>query len=160
MRIFIFAACMAATLLSGCQSVRVKLATETTVAPSRSESPRVAQQLQQLWMEGDLNVSTPLPVTTVRADSDRVSFSWNGDAVELLRALARARGQMFIYVGVRLPLPVDIEVQNVTYANVLRIIEMQIAWRATLVTYPGQMVLQYTPTLSAGQTRYVKGGSR
>lgn len=116
--------------------------------------------MMSLWQDGSLNPLTIFPVTAIRADSDRVTFSWNGDAVELLSALARARGQTFSYAGVRLPLPVDIEVQGVTYANALRMIEMQTAWRATVVTYPGQMVLQFMPSLPAVQKRQTKGNRR
>nr|CDM08098.1 conjugal transfer protein [Erwinia amylovora] len=104
--------------------------------------------------------TAPLPVAAVHSDSDRVTLSWNGDAVELLSALARARGLAFSYAGIRLPLPVDIEVQDMTYANLLRLIEMQTAWRATIVTYPGQMVLQFMPSLPAGPVRHPQGGRR
>ncbi|MGV6482020.1 DotD/TraH family lipoprotein [Pantoea agglomerans] len=149
-----------ALLLCGCQlhsqpQTAASAHTQTAFTP-----PKPAQQLTQLWMEGDLREGSPLPVSVIRADSDRLTFSWNGDAVELLNALARARGQAFSYAGVRLPLPVDIEVQDVTYANVLRMIQMQTAWRATLVTYPGQMVLQYISSIPAEPIRYRKGGRR
>jgi defect-in-organelle-trafficking protein DotD len=107
-----------------------------------------------------MDVATPLPVALIRANSDRVTLSWNGDAVELLNALARARGQKFSYAGVRLPLPIDIDVRGITYANLLRIIEMQTAWRATLVTYPGQMVLQFMSSLPAQPAYHIKRGKR
>lgn len=149
------AAALTVLLLSGCQRQPHPVAPSAAQTPS--QPPRPALQLQQLWLEGELHAGTPLPLTTLRADSDRVTLSWNGDAVELLSALARARGQVFSYVGVRLPLPVDIDVQGVTYANLLRIIAMQIAWRATFVTYPGQMVLQFMP-VPAGPTH--QGGRR
>lgn len=146
-----------ALLLCGCQLYPQP---QTAGAPAHAVTspPKAALQLTQLWTEGDLRDGTPLPVTVIRADSDRVTLSWNGDAVELLSALARARGLAFSYAGVRLPLPVDIEVQDMTYANLLRIIEMQTAWRATIVTYPGQMVLQFMPSLPAGPVRHPKGG--
>ena len=149
-----------ALLLCGCQLPPQTHTRETATAKTVSSPPKPALQMTQLWMEGGLREDTPLPVATIHADSDRVSFNWNGDAVELLSQLARARGQSFSYAGVRLPLPVDIEVQSTTYANVLRIVEMQIAWRATLVTYPGQMVLQFMSSLPAEQVRYKRGGSR
>lgn len=163
MKLSIFSACLCAFLLSGCQSAignydGGNVTQSERLGPVAHAKPRVALQMQQLWLEGDISEATSLPVTTIRADSDRITFSWNGDAVELLSSLARARGQAFSYVGVRLPLPVDIEVQDVTYANVLRMIEMQTAWRATLVTYPGQMVLQFMPSMPAEPTRYKKGG--
>ncbi|SFF37934.1 defect in organelle trafficking protein DotD [Kosakonia radicincitans] len=145
-------------LLCGCQLNPQPPAAPHAPAQIKTTPPKSSLQLTQLWMEGNLRDGTPLPVASIRADSDRVTFSWNGDAVELLSQLARARGQTFSYAGVRLPLPVDIEVQSVTYANVLRMIEMQTAWRATLVTYPGQMVLQFMPSLPAEPVRYKKRG--
>lgn len=161
MKIFLPAACAAAALLSGCQAYNsnsgVQPAPTATVTPQHS---RPALQLQQLWLEGDMTGGTQLPFAAIHADSDRVTLSWNGDAVELLSALARARGQAFSYAGVRLPLPLDIDVQGVTYANLLRIIQMQTAWRAELVTYPGQMVLQFMPSLPAEPVRHKKGGRR
>lgn len=149
-----------ALLLCGCQLHPQPHNAASAQAHTVTSPPKSALQLTQLWMEGDLRDSTPLPVTVIRADSDRVTFNWNGDAVELLSALARARGQAFSYAGVRLPLPVDIEVQGMTYANVLRIVEMQTSWRATIVTYPGQMVLQFMPSQPADPVRHKKGGRR
>ncbi len=148
MKIFTPAACMGAILLSGCQAAAIGNSTPPPVVINPPTSSGVVLQQQRLWLEGDMSAETPLPVTTLRADSDRVTLSWHGDAVELLNALARARGQVFSYAGVRLPLPVDIDVQGVTYANLLRIIEMQTAWRATISQYPGQMVLEFMPTIS------------
>lgn len=149
-----------ALLLCGCQLHPQPHTTGSAPAQAVTSPLKPALQLTQLWMEGDLREGSSLPVAAIRADSDRVTFSWNGDAVELLSALTRARGQTFSYAGVRLPLPVDIEVQGVTYANVLRMIEMQTAWRATFVTYPGQMVLQFMPSLPAEPVRYKKRGRR
>ncbi|WP_168403406.1 DotD/TraH family lipoprotein [Erwinia amylovora] len=149
-----------ALLLCGCQLNPQPHGATAAPAQTVTSLTKPALQMMQLWMGGDLKDTTPLPVAAIRADSDRVTFSWNGDAVELLSALARARGQAFSYVGVRLPLPVDIEVQGVTYANVLRMIQMQTAWRATLVTYPGHMMLQFMPSLPAEPVRYKKGGRR
>lgn len=162
MKIFLPAACAVALLLSGCQAFNSNdmHPAPATAAHTTTQQPRTSLQMQQLWLEGGLSDSTALPVATIRADSDRVTLSWNGDVVELLSALARARGQKFSYTGVRLPLPVDIEVQDVTYANVLRMIEIQTAWRATFVTYPGQIVLQFMPSLPAEPGRNHKGGRR
>lgn len=161
MKPFLTATCVAAALLSGCQTVPVTQSIQEPAAVQpRVVTPRPALQLQLLWLEGNLDTATSLPVAVIRADSDRVTLSWNGDAVELLTALARARGQTFSYAGVRLPLPVDIDVQGITYLNLLRIIEMQTAWRATLVTYPGQMVLQFMTSIPAQPPYHSKRGKR
>lgn len=147
-------------LLCGCQlplqpRINAPKPVQTVASPSKP-----ALQLTQLWMEGDLHDGTPLPIAVIRADSDRVTVSWSGDAVELLNQLARARGQRFSYVGVRLPLPVDINVQGVTYTNLLRIIKMQTAWRSTLINYPGQMTLQFMTTVATETQKPLKGGRR
>lgn len=157
MKFHYFAAISAALMLCACQSKQPTSAVTVKTAP---RLPPVAQQQALLWQEGVLQASASLPVTVIRSDSDRVTLSWNGDAVELLMALARARGQTFSYVGVRLPLPVDIDVQGITYSNLLRIIEMQTAWRATLVTYPGQMVLQFMASIPAQPPYHLKRGKR
>ena len=79
----------------------------------------------------------------IRTNSAGVSFDWEGDAVELLAELARARGLQFNYSGVRLPLPVTLHVRGMTFSNVLRMIEAQTAWRATLNQYPGLLQLNF-----------------
>ncbi|QLH64526.1 DotD/TraH family lipoprotein (plasmid) [Serratia symbiotica] len=150
MKMSILAPCMAALLLTGCQTASLNHRASSSVAASS----RVASG-QQLRLEGDMFADTPRPVAVIRADSDRVTLAWHGDAVELLGHLAHVRGQIFSFVGVRLPLPVDIQVQGVTYANLLRIIEMQTAWRATLAQYPGQLVLQFMTAIPERQ-----GGGR
>ncbi len=150
------AAASAVLLLCACHPAPPAQVTTQTMSLQANKTPL---QRDSLWFDGTLREAAPLPFSVIRSDSDRVTLTWDGDAVELLRDLARARGQVFSYAGVRLPLPVNIDVQGVTYANLLRIVEMQTAWRATMVTYPGQMVLQFMPTVPAEPGRY-KGGRR
>lgn len=150
------AAASAVLLLCACHPAPPAQVTTQKMSVQANRTPL---QRDSLWFDGTLREVAPLPFSVIRSDSDRVTLTWDGDAVELLRDLARARGQVFSYAGVRLPLPVNIDVQGVTYANLLRIIEMQTAWRATMVTYPGQMVLQFMPTVPAEPGRY-KGGRR
>jgi defect-in-organelle-trafficking protein DotD len=104
-------------------------------------------------MEGAINTRSALPADAIRAHDDLVTVEWNGDAVELLSHLARQRGQKFAWTGVRLPLPVNLRVSRITYANLLRLIEMQTAWRATLTQHPGQITLAFAqakPAKKAG----------
>ena len=81
-----------------------------------------------------------------QAHSGRVSFDWEGDALELLSELARLRGQQFSYSGVRLPLPVSLHVRDMTFADALRLTEAQTAWRAVLSQSAGRLHLSYMPT--------------
>lgn len=100
----------------------------------------------QMWDQGVIGrhetTSSPAPSSMLSTNSDTLSFDWEGDAIELLNALAQARGLQFNYSGVRLPLPVSIHVRNMTFNNALRVIEAQTAWRASLNQFPG--LLQVT----------------
>lgn len=155
MKYSLWAAQAAALLLSGCQSFCDK--PPITPAPVATPKPvlnRVALQQETLWMEGAVNTRSVLPADPIRAQGDLVAVNWSGDAVELLSHLARQRGQTFAWTGVRLPLPVNLNVSRITYANLLRLIEMQTAWRATLTQLPGQLTLAFAqaePAKKAGR---------
>jgi defect-in-organelle-trafficking protein DotD len=90
-----------------------------------------------------MNTPSALPTDAIRANSELVSVTWSGDAVELLSHLARQRGARFNWTGVRLPLPVNVHASAVTYQNLLHLIEMQTAWRATLHQMPGELALVF-----------------
>lgn len=144
MRTFFLAAPAACILLSGCQ------AWQTPAPPTPQPNPalvRVVAQQQVLWQEGVINTPSALPADALRFDHDRVSVTWDGDAIELLSHLARQRGLNFTWTGVRLPLPVNVHAQGVTYLNLLHLIEMQISWRARIYQYPGQLALAFAQPL-------------
>ncbi|EPE0179707.1 DotD/TraH family lipoprotein [Escherichia coli] len=92
----------------------------------------------QLWEQGTYSAALPSrqPGGSLQAHSGRVSFDWEGDALELLSELARLRGQQFSYSGVRLPLPVSLHVRDMTFADALRLTEAQTAWPVRY--YPGE----------------------
>lgn len=160
MKYSLWAASAAALLLSGCQSFCNKPPAPPTpsapAVPVAKASPvvtRVALQQETLWMEGAINTRSTLPADAIRAQGDLVAVDWSGDAVELLSHLAAQRGQRFVWTGVRLPLPVNLKVNGITYSNLLRLIEMQTAWRATLTQLPGQLTLAFAqaePAKKAG----------
>ncbi len=102
------AGCLAALFLAGCNSP-----SQHTPVPRNygaASDVAVTRHTQYtLWDKGVF--SGQLPVSTgshlLTANSDRLSFDWEGDAIELLNELARVRGMQFNYNGVRLPLPVS-----------------------------------------------------
>lgn len=145
MKPYIFAAPAAVLLLAGCQVFQAKTPVDRA-APAPAVVRLVAQQ-QVLWQEGVINTPSALPTDAIRANTELVSVTWSGDAVELLSHVAKQRGARFTWTGVRLPLPVNIHTREVTYQNLLHLIAMQISWRATLHQLPGQLALAYTPML-------------
>lgn len=122
-------------ILSACQSPGPrKDACITTPLPQTT-----AQQVQTiqthtalLQRAGAIDQHTTPLAASLTANSQRISLLWDGDAVELLAQLARQRGLHFVYTGTRLPLPVDINVQGMTFENLLALLREQIGWRATL----------------------------
>lgn len=146
MKYFLCTASAVALLLAGCQAFEPKPA--PPAAPDPALVRLVAQQ-QVLWQEGVINTPAPIPADAIQANTQQVSVNWSGDAVELLSHLAIQRGARFNWTGVRLPLPVNIHVRGVTYQNLLGMIEMQTAWRATLHQLPGQLTLAFMPTQAA-----------
>ncbi|MBA6068124.1 DotD/TraH family lipoprotein [Pseudomonas mosselii] len=143
MKSYIYTVPTVVLLLCGCQSLQGN-------RPVAAKMPdpvltRVIAQQQVLWQEQVINTPGPLPADTIRANTEQVAVDWKGDAVELLTHVARQRGAQFTWTGVRLPLPVNIHAQGVTYQNLLHLVEMQIAWRANLQQLPGELVLAFAP---------------
>lgn len=135
-----FAAPAVVLLLSACQQTSPPPASPDTTTKAVAI---VAAQQQVMGLEGVINARDAIPSDAIRANSNRVAVSWDGDAVELLSYMAKQRGMAFAWTGIRLPLPVSIHVSGITYQNLLRMIELQTAWRAQLVEFPGQLTLAF-----------------
>ncbi|ENA1736979.1 DotD/TraH family lipoprotein [Yersinia ruckeri] len=118
-------------LLSGCQA-RQAHPPSPSLQPASANSAQLQAIQQELYLKGALNQKAPHIPASITANSQRFSVDWEGDAIELLAQLARQRGLNFAYSGVRLPLPVSVHVDNITFENLLRQLETQIGWRASL----------------------------
>lgn len=121
---------LAVILLSGCHGQRAQ-----TVPPSlhlSENAARIRHTQQQLYLGGSINQKPLRFPASFTANSDRLTLNWEGDAIELLDQLAHQRGLNFTWSGVRLPLPVSVHAKNITFENLLRQLETQIGWRASL----------------------------
>lgn len=137
---FKFHAGLAVIMLSGCQIHPDDSRTPPTVSVNAAH---IHTTQQQLWNDGAINQVPQRHASALTANSDRLSVDWEGDAIELLSQLARQRGLAFAYSGVRLPLPVIVHVSNITFENLLRQLETQIGWRATLKQQPLELHLYF-----------------
>jgi defect in organelle trafficking protein DotD len=72
-----------------------------------------------------------------------MNFGWMGDAAELLERLSKERGLEFTTSGVKLPLPISIAVKRQPLQGVLRLVQSQVAYRATVTQTAQQLLLQY-----------------
>lgn len=134
-------ATLAVILLSGCQASQPDAAPELT--PASAGAAHIRSTQQQLYHAGALNQKALRLPGTFSANSDRLSVDWEGDAVELLAQLARQRGLHFAYSGVRLPLPVSVHADNITFESLLRQLETQISWRASLKQQSAELHLYF-----------------
>ncbi len=139
------AVCLVALLLAGCNT----FPEATSHSRNYGAASEVAVTRHKQYSLQDQGVFsgqlTSAPTTLLTANSDRLSFDWEGDAIELLNELARIRGMQFNYSGVRLPLPVNLHVRDMTFSNALRLIKAQTAWRANIHQYPGLLQVSFMP---------------
>lgn len=136
-----YLAALAGILLSGCQAQQPH--NNVPLTQASDDASRIRSTQQQLYLDGALNQKAKRLPGSFAANSDRLSLNWEGDAIELLAQLARQRGLNFAYSGVRLPLPVSVHVDNITFENLLRQLETQIGWRATLKQQPLELHLYF-----------------
>ncbi|ANY18497.1 hypothetical protein L540_08215 [Bordetella pseudohinzii] len=89
------------------------------------------------------------PMTYAGPDTTQlITLSWAGDALQLLAKLAHDHRLAFAFTGVRLPLPVRIDVQNATIESVLAQLRAQVGYRAQIVEQGDTLMLQYNPPRS------------
>lgn len=138
MRTF-YLAVLAALLLSGCSRTA-----PVTVQTASTDALQIRNTQQQLYLDKAINQTSGRLAASFTANSDRLSLDWEGDAIELLAQLARQRGWNFGYTGVRLPLPVTVHVNDITFENLLLQLETQIGWRATLKQQPLELHLYFS----------------
>jgi defect-in-organelle-trafficking protein DotD len=108
------------------------------------EASRKIELMQlQLVQAGALR-QTPktIPVGVVSKDQT-ITLSWRGDAYPLLAKLASDRGLAFDSVGVRLPLPIAIKVQDQPFEAVLDAIRAQTGYRAVVLQSAIKITLQF-----------------
>ncbi|GLO32844.1 conjugal transfer protein TraH [Pseudomonas putida] len=134
-----------AVALGGCASKKPDESAQHLIDQQILEaSQRIEMAQADLYQQGAINsrVVMRLP-STILDDKQRVSLKWQGDAVELLAALARDRGLEFSFMGVRMPLPVDIDVNKVPYDTLMLMIRSQVGYRADVTQMPGKLELHY-----------------
>jgi len=74
-----------------------------------------------------------------------ITLTWHGDALQLLAKLAHDHRLAFAFTGVRLPLPVRIDVHDASIETVLAQLRAQIGYRAQIVEQGEMLTLQYNP---------------
>jgi len=97
----------------------------------------------ELYQAGAINRTRYKFPSYISANSQSVIVNWQGDAYELLAQMAKQRGLRFNSQGVKLPLPVNINVQGATFENLLALVRMQTQYRAVITQRAASLDLLY-----------------
>lgn len=133
--------------ISGCasKSEREKQITAQQLVDNqiREEAIKITLAQNELYQAGAINRTTFRVPTVINANSQSIRVSWQGDAYELLQQMAKQRGLRFNSQGVKLPLPVNIDVGGATFEGVLALVRQQTQYRATITQRPYELQLVY-----------------
>lgn len=94
---------------------------------------KIEKTQAELYQYGAINQQKSGLTKPIYFDNQLINLNWNGDALVLLGQLATQRGFSFATTGVKLPLPITIQVKDMGYSDVLDRIQMQIGYRAGIV---------------------------
>lgn len=135
---------LCAVLLTGCASSQKSNDAQTEIDRLILDSARTIQAAQaDLYRAAALN--KPAQPTAARISDDRqpLTFVWKGDAYNLVQVLANERGFRFVVEGLRLPLPLNMDVKDQPFTVVLDQIRSQVGYRAHLNAHSGALTLRY-----------------
>jgi defect-in-organelle-trafficking protein DotD len=133
-------------LLAACatRGTRNGAAGDTEVDQQILEAAQKIQSAQnQLFKSAALSRPINQVAATIRDGDQRVTLTWKGDAQQLLMRMAKDRGLNFTQMGIRMPLPVVINVHDEPFAEVLEQIRAQVGYRAVVDEARGSLVLLY-----------------
>ncbi|WP_158244276.1 DotD/TraH family lipoprotein [Trinickia dabaoshanensis] len=89
-------------------------------------------------------ISAVAPRTgVVLVSGDFITVRWNGDAPEVLRKIAEAKGLKFNVMGKPFPSPISIDATNTDFVTVLANIGTQLGARADVVLKNDELELRY-----------------
>ena len=138
-------ALIAALVLAGCanQPTNEEEVVKKTLDEQIMDAAKQIQAAQaELYSAGAIGQPTPKLPNNI-AEGDLITLTWQGDALQLMEHLAKERGLMFTVLGVRLPMPVNIDVKDATWDDLMKLVKAQIGYRANITEFDGQMALQY-----------------
>ena len=133
--------------ISGCatKSGREKQITAQQLVDNqiREEAIKITLAQNELYQAGAINRTRFKIPSVINANSQNVTVNWQGDAYELLAQMAKQRGLRFSSQGIKLPLPLNIDVGGATFEGVLALIRQQTQYRATITQKPAELQLVY-----------------
>ncbi|QUE78414.1 DotD/TraH family lipoprotein (plasmid) [Stutzerimonas stutzeri] len=135
---------LCAVLLTGCASSQKTSDAQTEIDRLILDSARTIQAAQaDLYRAAALNKPAQPAAARITDERQPLTFIWKGDAYNLVQVLANERGYRFVVEGLRLPLPLNMDVKDQPFAVVLDQIRSQVGYRAILTAGGGALTLRY-----------------
>jgi hypothetical protein len=103
---------------------------------------RIDAVLGDISRAGGLSAVAPKAGTVV-ISGDFATVQWQGDAPEVLRKLAEAKGLRFAIMGRPVPAPISIDAKNTDFVQVLENIGTQLGGRADVVLKTDALEIHY-----------------
>lgn len=139
----LLALAITASLLSGCATTQKEEDAQVEIDRLILDSARTIQAAQaDLYKAAALSKPAATP-QRIYSDTQPLSFTWKGDAFLLLQTLAQERGYNFQVEGLRLPLPLNMDVKDQPFAAVLDAVRAQVGYRANVTASLGRITLSY-----------------
>jgi len=113
------------------------LDTQLTVSANKIDN-----LLGDISRAGGISARAPKPGTVV-IQGELMTVEWQGDAPEVLRKIAAAKGLNFVILGRPLPTPISIDTRNTRFVEVLENIGMQLGGRADVVLKSDALEIHY-----------------
>lgn len=107
-----------------------------------ASAQRIDSMLVDIARAGAISSPRPKP-PTVEVNGDLVTVVWHGDAPDVIRKIAEAKGLTFAIMGRRVPSPVAIEAVNTPLIAVLENIGTQLGGRGDVVLKPSALEVHY-----------------
>lgn len=103
---------------------------------------RIDAVLGDIARAGGISAVAP-KAGVVLVEGDFLTVRWQGDAPEVLRKIAEAKGLKFAAMGRPIPAPVSIDATNTNFVQVLENIGTQLGGRADVVLKADALELHY-----------------
>ncbi|HDR9034177.1 TPA: DotD/TraH family lipoprotein [Burkholderia vietnamiensis] len=111
-------------------------------AQLNESAKKIDRLLGDISRAGGLSSVAPKTGTVV-VNGDLVTVDWQGDAPEVLRKLAEAKGLKFAVLGRAVPVPVSVDTTNESFIDVLQNIGTQLGGRADVVLKTDALEIHY-----------------
>lgn len=132
------------SLLAGCATSPKEQDAQVEIDRLILDSARTIQAAQaDLYKAAALSKPASAVPQRIYSDAQPLTFTWKGDAFLLLQTLAQERGYTFQVEGLRLPLPLNMDVKEQSFSSVLDSIRAQVGYRANVISSLGKITLSY-----------------